>query len=314
MRRTILGLVLLGLACSSANAALLSRAGGLAYYDTTTNLLWVTDTNLARTSGYDADGAMMWTDALAWIASLNAQNSGLGYLGVTNWRLPAVTDTGTPGCNNAFTGTDCGYNVDLATGEMARMYYGTLGNSGGANTSGVNQPCFNGPVLFTCLANSGPFLGLGNSWFWYGTESALSSTDAWRFNFRIGFQRDYPKTNFFWAWAVRTGDIDGDSDGVSDANDNCTLVANPSQLDANGDGYGNNCDGDINNTGTVTTADFGLLRSVIGQPASFSPTAAAADMNGSGTVTTADFGMLRARLGTPPGPSGLACAGTVPCP
>jgi hypothetical protein len=37
-------------------------------------------------------------------------------------------------------------------------------------------------------------------------------------------------------------------------------------------------------------------------------------MNGSGTVTTADFGLLRARLGTVPGPSGLTCAGTVPCP
>jgi hypothetical protein len=37
-------------------------------------------------------------------------------------------------------------------------------------------------------------------------------------------------------------------------------------------------------------------------------------MNGSGTVTTADFGLLRARLGTPvAGQSGLACAGTIPC-
>jgi hypothetical protein len=44
---------------------------------------------------------------------------------------------------------------------------------------------------------------------------------------------------------------------------------------------------------------------VLGQPATFSATAAAADMNGSGTVTTADFGLLRARLGAVPGPSGL---------
>ncbi len=107
---------------------------------------------------------------------------------------------------------------------------------------------------------------------------------------------------------------DADADGVADTSDNCSLVSNPTQLDADGDGYGNICDADINNSGTVTTADFGLLRSVLGQPASFSATAAAADMNGSGTVTTADFGLLRARLGTAPGPSGLACAGTVPCP
>ena len=107
---------------------------------------------------------------------------------------------------------------------------------------------------------------------------------------------------------------DSDGDGVVDTSDNCKATANPAQQDANADGYGNICDADINNSGTVTTADFGLLRSVLGQAAGFSATAAASDMNSSGTVTTADFGLLRARLGTAPGPSGLACAGTIPCP
>jgi hypothetical protein len=107
---------------------------------------------------------------------------------------------------------------------------------------------------------------------------------------------------------------DTDGDGIQDPIDNCRLTANALQQDANLDGYGNICDADINNSGTVTTADFGLLRSVLGQSAGFSATAAASDMNSSGTVTTADFGLLRARLGTAPGPSGLACAGTIPCP
>ena len=141
MQRTLLGILLLVLAGGSANAALLSRVGGLAYYDTATNLTWVADGSLAFTSGYDDDGVMTWTQAVEWIDSLNAQNAGLGYLGETNWRLPTVTDTGTPGCNFAYIGTDCGYNVDLATGEMARLFYGTLGNTGEFNTSGVQQPC-----------------------------------------------------------------------------------------------------------------------------------------------------------------------------
>ena len=99
---------------------------------------------------------------------------------------------------------------------------------------------------------------------------------------------------------------DTDADGVAQLYDNCTLVANPTQLDADSDGYGNACDADLNNSGLVTTADFGLLRSVLNQCAASSPLAAAADLNESGTVTTADFGLLRARLNTAPGPSSLA--------
>lgn len=59
-----------------------------------------------------------------------------------------------------------------------------------------------------------------------------------------------------------------------------------SQRDTDGDGYGNRCDGDLNNSGLVTTADFAILRSVLNQSASASPTAAAADLNGSGGPRT----------------------------
>lgn len=98
---------------------------------------------------------------------------------------------------------------------------------------------------------------------------------------------------------------DTDWDGIADDLDNCTQAPNASQLDSDGDLFGNACDPDLNNSGTVTTADYGLLRSVLGQPASASPLAAAADLDGNGTVTTADFGRLRSMLGRAPGPSGL---------
>jgi hypothetical protein len=126
MERTIGGMVLLLVVCGSVQAALSSRAGGQAYYDTATNLTWVADANLAQTSDYDPDGLLNWTEALGWVASLNAAK----YLGANDWRLPTVTDTGLPGCvGTAFSGTDCSYNVDPATGEMACMFAGTLGNA-----------------------------------------------------------------------------------------------------------------------------------------------------------------------------------------
>ena len=99
--------------------------------------------------------------------------------------------------------------------------------------------------------------------------------------------------------------VDQDGDGVADAVDNCTAVANAAQLDADGDGYGNICDADLNNSNLVTAADFAIMRSALNQAASSSPTAAAADLDASGTVTAADFAILRARLNTAPGPSAL---------
>ncbi len=36
----------------------------------------------------------------------------------------------------AFEGTDCGYNVDTSTGEMASLFYDTLGNIAFYDTSG----------------------------------------------------------------------------------------------------------------------------------------------------------------------------------
>ncbi len=92
---------------------------------------------------------------------------------------------------------------------------------------------------------------------------------------------------------------DTDGDGVLDALDNCTLVANPSQYDADGDGYGNICDADLNQSGRVTSTDYLILRNAL------NTTNPVCDLDSSGSVTVADYTILRKRLNTPPGPSGL---------
>ena len=98
---------------------------------------------------------------------------------------------------------------------------------------------------------------------------------------------------------------DTDSDGIPDAEDNCTLVANADQRDSNGDGFGNVCDADLDNNGIVNILDFRIFRPL------FNSDDADADLDGSGTVDIADFFILRDGFGQPPGPAGELSGGVV---
>jgi hypothetical protein len=97
---------------------------------------------------------------------------------------------------------------------------------------------------------------------------------------------------------------DADGDGVPDPIDNCIAVANPAQCDSDGDGYGNACDGDLNNNGTTNAQDTALFRQQLGQP-STGPGYDNADINCNGAVNAQDTTLFRVLLGKPPGPSGL---------
>ncbi|MFK8015133.1 MAG: thrombospondin type 3 repeat-containing protein [Gammaproteobacteria bacterium] len=90
---------------------------------------------------------------------------------------------------------------------------------------------------------------------------------------------------------------DTDEDGVSDASDNCTMVANAAQRDSDNDGHGNFCDADFNNDCIVNAVDLGQFRQV------FFTADADADLNGDGAVNAADLGLLRVLFFEVPGPS-----------
>lgn len=96
------------------------------------------------------------------------------------------------------------------------------------------------------------------------------------------------------------GPVDSDGDGLPDSADNCIQTANPSQTDADGDGYGNACDADLNNDDIVNAVDLGLLRVV------FFTNDAVADFNEDGVVNVTDLGIMRAGFFLAPGPSAFA--------
>ena len=198
--------LLAGLALSSAAQATLVDNGGGLIYDTDLNITWLQNANLAHSNNFGMTGAgidpngggfMTWDAAQAFITAMNAQN----YLGHNDWRLPTMTDTGAPGCDAAYSGTDCGYNSN--SGEMAHLFYSELGDTPDYDTSG-NQ------TNFTGVQNSGPFINIQRgptAAYWYGTQYAPDTVHgAWVFDFTGGGQLAYQKASGFYIWPVLPGD------------------------------------------------------------------------------------------------------------
>jgi len=92
------------------------------------------------------------------------------------------------------------------------------------------------------------------------------------------------------------GVADSDGDGVTNDLDNCSWVPNADQRDTNADGFGNICDADLNNDGTVNFGDLTLFRSV------WLTTDADADLNGDGTVNFGDLTIFQSLWLQAPGP------------
>src|SRR5262245_29753377 len=107
--------------------------------------------------------------------------------------------------------------------------------------------------------------------------------------------------------------LDPAGDGIDCASANCVAVANPDQLDGDHDGYGNACDVDFNEDGIVGFPDLLLLSRAFGTRVGSARYSEALDLNGDGAIGAWDLLAAQRQIGSAPGPSGLACAGTVPC-
>jgi len=92
---------------------------------------------------------------------------------------------------------------------------------------------------------------------------------------------------------------DADSDGIVDAQDNCSRLASLDTRDGDADGIGNLCDADLNNDCFVNVQDLGMLRSL------FFSSNPSADFNSDGVVNVQDLGILRLAFFDIPGYSGV---------
>lgn len=170
-----------------------------AFYDTSLNVTWLRDANI--------NGAKSWDAAKTW-----ADNLVVGKY--SDWRLPTMIDTGTPGCNLGYAGgTDCGYNVQTKSGntvlnEMAYLYYTTLGNKAYCDPATSSASVCNGPQAGFGLTNTGNFQNFQSSQhYWHGLQYAPDASKAWYFNNGGGGQEAVPKSDNLYATAVRPGDV-----------------------------------------------------------------------------------------------------------
>ena len=173
---------------TTANAALIERLGGLAYYDTDANLTWLADANYAQTSGYDADGYMDWVEANAWASGLNIS-------GVTGWRLPTTSQPDL-GCSNQDDEKSWGYGC--TSSEMGNLFYNVLGGELYTSIDSSHNENYN---LFENIYTD------SSRRYWSATETVFDSSNAWHFGFNNGHQGYTSQPNDFVAWAVHDGDV-----------------------------------------------------------------------------------------------------------
>ena len=201
---------------SSAQAALESRLGGKAYYDTVLKITWYADANAAAGTTWDdgllnTDGWLTWASAADWVANLKVE-------GIGGWRMANMDVNGDQSV------VDCSFATEQ---ECRDNEYGYMFHQNGITG-----------------ASPGPFTGTLQAYgYWADTLYQQLPDTAWLLTFGLGIQHPLGKASDRHVWAVRDGDIeDQDGDGVIDALDNCPAKINNDQTDKDHNGVGDACE------------------------------------------------------------------------
>lgn len=200
-------------------------------YSSVSNVTWTKDGNLLGTmfasqgfstvvnnilsvspyplssNAFSDGGYATWFGAIAFINYLNSTNYG----GSSQWRLPTITDTGAPGVQYGFNGTDGGLNTytngTVAGNEFAELYYQELGSKGYRDTHGNYQPDYG------IKDPNNTFTNEVSSYYW---SDAPLTDYKYYFNTSTGYQGySYYSGNLFSVWAVSPGQISAITTGPS---------------------------------------------------------------------------------------------------
>jgi hypothetical protein len=207
---------------SPAGAELHDRGGGL-IYDDVLDVTWLKDAAYHVTSNapnVDANGRMLWQDAVNWVETLVYHDS-VRNVDWDDWRLAhalPVNGTAYDLTDKPDGTTDNGWNITSPASELSYMYHVNLGNLSLLDTNGVLQPG-------SGLNNTGPFSGLVSSAYWTTNDWPEDPNKAFAVGMGNGHQNSFEKDTALSVWAVRDGDVaippDGDlnDDGLVNVGD-----------------------------------------------------------------------------------------------
>lgn len=161
-----------------------SSSSAVFLYDTDLNITWLRNANV--------NGAKMnWTAANTWA-------NGYSIGSYSDWRLPTALQPDAT-CSHSFNpGGPSGpqsYGFNCTGSEMGHLWYTELGNTAGSMT------------------NTGDFQALQAAGYWSSADFATFVNYAWNFNMAWNFtpvnggQGGNGKGDYFYAMAVRDGDV-----------------------------------------------------------------------------------------------------------